>query len=156
MIQVALYQLKKQYGGKPLDIHKFVSHNVNLLSGDSAVTATVIHVKNAVVLPAKVDRHVINTISKISADKATVQGGTFDRSRRTILIDQLDVPDLQLGHDDWIVFRGRRYDVTSCDFFEDDALWVISVNEMVGVKPPRIIRESLTDGIRFNDQGAST
>lgn len=156
MIQVALYQLKKQYGGKPLDIHQFVSHTVSLLTGQPTVTSTVTHVQDAVVLPAKVDRHVINTISKISADKSTVQGGTFDRSRRTILIDQRDVPNLQLSHDDWIVFRGRRYDVVAFDAFEDEALWVVSVTEIVGVKPPRIIRESLTDGLRFDDQGEST
>jgi len=105
----------------------------------------------AVVLPAKVERSLIQTISKISADKAFVYGGTYDRTRRMFLIDQRDAPDLELSNDDWIIFRNRRYKVASFDEFEFDALWVVIAHELVGETFNQTHRVSSEDTVTLTD-----
>ncbi len=105
MIQVAIYQLKKQYGNGPVFIHKYDSVSVDLQTGIRTETWDSLTIKKAVILPAKAERTFISTISKISADKPFVYGGTFDRTRRMFLIDQKDAPGLQLKKDDWLIYR---------------------------------------------------
>lgn len=153
MIQVAIYQFKKQYGNGPIDIYKYSSAVVNLNTGVRTETTTVTTIRKAIVLPAKEERTLVSSISKISANKAFVYGGTYDRSRRMFLIDQRDAPDLDLKKDDWIVHRDRRYDVASFDAFEYDSLWVVIGHELVGDRPARVIRVSVTDALPL--EGAS-
>jgi hypothetical protein len=102
-------------------------------------------VKRAVILPAKAQRAFIQTISKIRADKQFVYGGTFDKTKRMFLVDKRDAPNLSLSIDDWLVYRDRRYDVTSFDEFEYDALWVIMASEIVGETPRQVHRVSAYD-----------
>jgi hypothetical protein len=151
MIQVAIYQLKKQYGNGPIDIHKATTSSYNLNTGVRTETSSLTTINKAVILPAKVDRTMVNTISKISADKSFVYGGTFDRTRRMFLIDQRDAPNLNLKKDDWIVYRNRRYDVATFDSFEYSSMWVVIAHEIVGETPPKIIRVSITDSFNVGD-----
>lgn len=149
MMQVAIYQLKKQYGNGPIDIHQYVTSGVNLQTGQRTQTTTITTINKAVVLPAKMDRSMVNSISKISADKAFVYGGTYDRTRRMFLIDFRDAPNLDLKKDDWIIYRNRRYDVATFDSFEFNTLWVVMAHELVGEDPPKVIRLSVTNAFNM-------
>jgi hypothetical protein len=156
MIQVALYQFKKQYSDGPLDIYKYSSVGVDLNTGERAETSTCTTIQKVVVLPVKAERAVVSSISKISADKAFVYGGTYDRTRRMFLIDMRDAPGLDLKKDDWLVLNGRRYDVATFDSFNFDSLWVVIGHEMVGDKPPNVIRVSITDALPLAGTGVTS
>lgn len=137
-IRQCLYSLKKEYGAGPLHVYTFSGSTVNLETGAKTQTKTVTVVRVAIVLPAKVTRGVVQTISMISANKAFVYGGNYDSRARTFIIDRRDAPDLTLKDDDWLVFNGRKYEIKSIQEFEYDTAWVVVGRELIGEVPEQI------------------
>jgi hypothetical protein len=131
-IKAALYELKKQYGGGPLSVYSFGGTATNIETGVKTVTKDVTVIRRAIVLPAKVSREVIQTISQISANKAFVYGGAFDSRVRTFIIDRLDCPGLVLKDDDWLVFNSRKYEIKAIQEFEYETAWVVTARHQVG------------------------
>jgi hypothetical protein len=72
------------------------------------------------------------------------------------LIDKRDAPNLDLKKDDWIVYQDRRYDVATFDAFDFDSLWVVIGHELVGDKPPRVIRLNITDALPLAGSSGGT
>jgi hypothetical protein len=152
MIKVAIYNLKRQYGNGPVDIYQASgSYSVDLTTGVKTRAPVRTRLKTAVVLPAKIQRHLESTISKISADKPFVYGGTFDRTKRVFLVDQKDAPDLSLTPDDWLVYRRRKYKVASFDEFEHSSLWVITAHELLGERPSLVHDVHVTELITLTE-----
>lgn len=152
MIRSAIYQLKRQYGNGPIDIYQHGDPSTDLTTGVRLDTPTVKRINKGIVLPAKIERTVVSTISKISADKPFVYGGSYDRTRRMFIIDKKDAPDLSLSPDDWLVYQDRKYKVASHDEFELAALWVLIAHELVGERPRRVIYASATTGLRLTSE----
>ena len=150
MIKSVIYGLKRQYGGA-VDIYNFLGSTVDLKTGVSTNSKTLTQIKRAVVLPARAMRNFIQSISKISADKGFVYGGTYDRRIRMFLIDRLDAPDLDLTIDDWIVYDGKKYEIKHFDEFEFGSLWVVIGHAVVGDLPEQIFPVNVTD--RFTLEG---
>ncbi len=125
-IRQVLYSLKRQYGGT-IDIYTLVSSGTNPKTGVATVVRDVIHVDRAVVLPARITREVKKSISQISANKMFVVGGTYDASRRLFIIDQDDVPDLDLTNNSFIVYRGRKYEIEEVQEMEFETAWMTVV-----------------------------
>jgi hypothetical protein len=131
-IKAILYSFKQQYGGGPVHIYTFGGTTTNVETGAKTTVKDVTVVRKAVILPAKVSRDVVQTISQISANKAFVYGGSFDSRTRTFIIDRLDCPDLELKEDDWLVFNGRKYEIKAVQEFEFDTAWVITARHQLG------------------------
>ena len=153
MIEAAIYQLKRQYGGGYLDIYKFNGETVDRRTGVTTVLKTLIQVRRAVILPARATREIIQTISKISADKQFVYGGSYDRSKRLFLIDRNDVdPTFELDEDDWLVYDGQKYEVKHFDIFEVGTMWAVLGQHVKGAIIEQIFpvcaedRVTLTEG----------
>jgi hypothetical protein len=137
-IKAALYSLKKQYGGGPVSIYTFAGTTTNVDTGVKTVNKSVTVVKKAIILPAKVSREVLQSISQISANKAFVYGGTFDSRMRTFIIERRDAPDVELKDDDWLVFDERKYEIKSIQEFEFDTAWVVVARQILGEVPEQI------------------
>lgn len=131
-IKSALYELKKQYGAGPISVYSNGGMEVNLRTGVKTHTLSVTEVHKVIVLPAKLSRGVVQTISQISANKAFVYGGYFDSRVRKFIIERRDAPDLELREDDYFVFAGRKYEIESIDEFEFDTAWVVTAKQLVG------------------------
>lgn len=131
-IKAALYELKKQYGGGPVFLYTFGGTVTNVETGVKTVTKTVTKVPKAVILPAKMTREVVQTISQISANKAFVYGGYFDSRVRTFIIARTDCPGLLLKDDDWLVFDGRKYEIKAIQEFENESAWVVTARHQIG------------------------
>lgn len=131
-IKAALYALKKEYGGGPLSVYSLGSTTTNVTTGQKTVVKDVTVIRKAIILPAKVSRDVVQTISQISANKAFVYGGSFDSRARTFIIDRLDCPGLELKDDDWIVFDERKYEIKAIQEFEFQTAWVITARHQIG------------------------
>jgi len=128
-----MYSLKKEYGNGPLSVYQLGSTTTNLDTGVKSVAKTVTVINRAIILPAKIARDVIQTISQISANKAFVYGGSYDSRTRTFIIDRLDCTAIsELKEDDWIVFNNRKYEIKSIQEFEFDTAWVIIAKHQLG------------------------
>jgi hypothetical protein len=123
--------MKKEYGS-PVTVYKLESTTANLETGAKTDVRSSIFVRRAVVLPSRLTRDAVQTISLISANKQVVQGGTYDPGRRTFIIDRTDVPNWVLQHDDWLVYNDSRYDIKSIDEFEQNTGWVIVAKKVEG------------------------
>jgi hypothetical protein len=155
MIKSLIYQLKRQYGGR-IDIYKFLGSTVDLCTGAAVTEKTLTEVTRAVVLPARAMRNFIQSISKISVDKAFVYGGTYDRRIRMFLVDRLDAPDLELSNDDWVVYDGKKYEIKHFDEFEFGSLWVIMGQAVVGDVPEQIFNILVDDRLGLEESSDQT
>ena len=132
MIQRTLYSLKRQYGGT-VGIYRLGDTQTDVRTGRKTINKDVFVVQRAVVLPVKVSREVIQSISQISANKAFVYGGSFDSGLRKFIIDARDMPEgFVFSNDDWLVYNGRRYEIKAIWEFEFGAAWVIVGKELMG------------------------
>jgi hypothetical protein len=130
-MQVALYALKRQYGG-PLAIYRLLSSEVDPRTGVASVRTQVTRIRRAVVLPAMMTRDVVRNISVISADKQMVQGGSYDASKRVFVIDRRDARSLVLSQDDWLVWEGRKYQFEKIEKLEFRTGWIITGKVLLG------------------------
>jgi hypothetical protein len=124
--------LKREYGG-PIDIYKLVDSQTDVRTGQKTVTTSVYHIRRAVILPAGWSRAKRPPIS--SANKDYVAGGAHDTNTRDFIVDRKDAPGLTLTPDDWIVCKGRKYQVSKVEAFEFDSGWIITAKESVGEVP---------------------
>jgi len=143
MIRSLMYQLRNQYGGGPINIYKFLGSDTNTKTGEVTMNKELIQVQRGIILPARVERTFVQNISKISADKQFVYGGTYDRSRRMFLIDRRNInceipSDFQLDNDDWIVYDDNKYEIKHFDEFEFSSIWVIVGHRVLGDLPEQI------------------
>jgi hypothetical protein len=137
-IQSALYMLKRQYGGT-IDIYQLTAASINPRDGVKTQTKQVIRVDRAIVLPVRVSRDVVQSISLISANKEFVTGGGYDSGTREFIVDRRDTPSLPaLTEDDWLVYRNRKYQIKNFQEFEFEAGWIISAKELIGEVPEQI------------------
>ena len=150
-IQQALYMLKRAYGA-PVDIYVQGAVTTNAMTGAKTVEKTVYPIDIAIVLPSKLSRSDKRGISLISANKTMVEGGFYDTTTRRFIIDRSDVPDLTLlTENDWLVFKGRKYQFESIQEFEDDAGWVIVGKAVLGEVPEQIFLVSADNLMNLSD-----
>lgn len=130
-----MYSLKRQWGA-PIDLYRHTGDaTTNLDTGIKTTPKEVHHIRRAIVLPAKIMREVLQSISQISANKAMVYGGSFDTSSRVFIIDQRDVraiPDDGIQLDDWIVYKGHRYELKQIEEFDLGGAWMITGKRVYG------------------------
>jgi hypothetical protein len=144
-IRKTLYSLKRQYGGR-VDIYKLIETATDYASGEKTYSRTMITLSRCIVLPAKIQREAVQTISHISANKAFVYGGTYDAGTRTFIIDARDLPDnYEITEDDWLIYNDRRYEIKNISEFEQHTGWVVVGKETKGVQPEQILHVKLED-----------
>ncbi len=124
-LRLTLYTLKRQFAGS-VYIYKLVDAETDYVTGVKTSTQKVYPVNRAIVLPIKIQRDEVKTLSIVSANKSFVYGGTYDAGVRLFVIDARDVhADFDLAMDDWIVYNGQRYSFKSIDKLELQAGWLI-------------------------------
>jgi len=131
-IRRCIRQMKKEYGNE-ITVYQLGTTTTNYDTGVRATTANSVYIRRAVVLPVKLTRDIIQTISVISANKKMVQGGTFDPGLRDFIIDRTDVtPAWTIKKDDWIVYDNKRYDVKYVEEYEYKTAWYIQAKLVEG------------------------
>jgi hypothetical protein len=151
--------LKREYGGS-FDLYRRGSGgSTDHLTGVVIVDKSVIHIERGIILPTKVVREAVQNISVISANKSFVVGGTYDSSTRMFIIDRRDIPELNLKDfdltpDDWIVYKGRKYELKDFQEFEFDSAWIFTGKAVLGDVPEQIFQLAADNLIRV-DQGAA-
>lgn len=119
--------------GNAITVYRLDSVDTDYDTGVKTYTKTSVPIDRAVVLPVKLTRDVIQTISIISANKKLLQGGTFDPGTRKFIIDRTDVPSsFEIEQDDWIVYEGKRYDITTIEEYEYKTAWLVTAKLIKG------------------------
>jgi hypothetical protein len=154
LVRSVTYQMKKQYGGE-ITLYKLVSAATDRSTGVKTETHTSVYIRRAVVLPVRVKRELIQSISQISANKKLVMGGNFDVGVRMFIVDRRDAPGFELTNDDWIVYDHTRYDIEAIDEYEQATSWLITARAIEGAAPYEDIRANGTDYILDLIQTAS-
>ena len=112
-------------------------------------------VRCVAVLPEKRQREVRQNAGAMAANRAIVQGSSFDTGGRHFLFDRSEVPcDLMLKKDDWIVFNDRHYDIESVTDYEYHRAWLVIAKELQGrveVCDMQTIRVSTADQLVIQD-----
>lgn len=139
LVKNCIYQMKREYGGE-ITLYQLTNATTNLATGVKTETHNSIVIPRAVILPARVQREVIQSISAISANKKLVMGGSMDTGTRVFIIDRSDAPAYVITNDDWIVYKHVRYDIKSIEEFEQDTAWVITGKAQEGSPPEEDIR----------------
>lgn len=153
-IKQVLYRMKKDYGAGPLFIYRVGTSTVDLETGVRTIDKTVYKVRKVIVLPARINRDLVQTISMISANKSFVYGGYHDSRTRLFIIERDDVPQVtEIKQDDWFVFNGRKYELKSIQEFEYDTAWVVTGKELVGDIPQQIHEVKVDHLVNISDTG---
>ena len=155
-IRKTLYSLKRQYGGR-VDVYKLDSTDTDYETGVKTYVRTMICVPRCVVLPVKIQREVVQSISQVSANKTFVYGGTYDAGTRMFIIDARDLPGAyEMTNDDWLVYDGHRYDIKSITEFEQHTGWVIVGKEVKGVRPEQIFDVKVENSLNVSHEVEQT
>ncbi len=148
-IRRTLYGLKRQYGSR-VDVYQLNSVETDYETGVKTVNKTVSIVRKCIVLPVKIARELVQSISQISAGKAFVYGGSYDAGTRMFIIDARDMDDgYEFTNDDWIVYNGCRYDIKSIEEFEQHTAWTIVGREVKGVRPEQVFSAHITEQLEL-------
>jgi hypothetical protein len=147
--------MKRQYGAR-VDVYKVVSSTTDHLTGEKTVIKEVYPVRKAPVLPYKIQRSVVQTISIISADKEFVYGGAFDSSKREIIFDARDLPqNFEIKPEDYVVFNNMRWDVVNAERTEYNTGWVVAVKNLPNMPPYEIRDILITQDLALSDSAES-
>ncbi len=130
-VRLSMYIHKRQHGARVVVRRKVVHTDPE--TGQAYWSINQWKVRRAVVLPAKTQREVRQNAGAMTANRAIIQGSSFDTSGRHFLFDRSDVPaDLVLQKDDLIVFNNRHYDIESVAEYEYDTAWLVIAKELKG------------------------
>ncbi|MCI0559252.1 MAG: hypothetical protein MN733_12215, partial [Nitrososphaera sp.] len=157
LIRRALYDLKLRYGSE-IQIYRLDSAATNYQTGVKTGTKTVIDIRHAVVLPTSEMRRFFASIAFITASKQFLAPGNqgFDQSSRGFIIEHHDLAEagqvsFEFQPEDWIVYRGKRYEVEMIERLEFDSGWLIVGKELKGTPPEQIISMNASDSLSFGE-----
>lgn len=153
IIRQTIYQLKHRYGA-PVDVYKMQSASTDRRTGERTTEVSKVYVRKAVVLPADAVRKFFQGISYISESKPFVsQGGPgWDQDMRGFIFDGRDLIDYQWEVEDWIVYDGKKYEVTKIEELEYRTGWMIVGKRVRGSDPEQIIEANIVDTMGMEDE----
>lgn len=149
-------RLKKEYGGV-VSIYILGGVSTDYETGQKVATHTSYQINRAIVLPSRLSRDAVQSISLISVNKKIVQGGTYDVATRTFIIDRRDVPAITaIGEDDWLVYDNKRYEIKWVDEFEQQTAWVIVARAVTGAPLEQDIPRIHNNFLAIADKATAT
>ncbi len=141
-LRLTLYSLKRRYGAT-VYLYTLLDGDTNYTTGVKSSTQSFTHIRRAIVLPVKIVREVVTTISTAPFK----YGGSYDSKTRLFVIDARDVPaDFEIEMDDWINYNGFRFNLKSIEKLEMDAGWLLmgtAIASLTGPMTPQIVLDNL-------------
>jgi|GEM_PF-2598484 len=133
-IQRNIRMLKKEFGN-PITVYRMGTATTNYTTGVKSVVRSSVYIGRAIVLPSRIKPEVVQSISLISSNKKVVTGGALETGKRTFIIDRSDVDsDWIVTTQDWIVYDGKRFDITQVDEYEYKTAWLIQAKVVEGAE----------------------
>jgi len=149
--------LQTEYGSdEDVSIYKRTSSGVDLKTGIPNQTLDVTTFCDVIVLPANVFAKFVQNVPKTAPDRPFIYGGTWPTSSRAFLIDPDDGADLNLTEEDWIVYRGRKYEILKFTEFEVDEAWIIFADAVHGDVGCQVFEVCAEDTLPIGDNNAAS
>lgn len=134
-----LYKLKQSFG-YPVDLYRFTSSDINLVTGRKAVTRDKFAINKAVILPASMVRKFSYDLSYVAANKNFSYGAFYDTSMRMFILDAEDLPvGFEPVIDDRLVHKQKSYVIRSVEAIVDSFGFLITAKETEGTLPLEVI-----------------
>jgi len=153
-MRLSMYIHERQHG-VTLVVRRKLAVVASTETGQTTWTITQWKIPRVVVLPEKRQREVRQNAGAMAANRAIIQGSSFDTGGRHFLFDRSEVPrDLVLQKDDWIVFNNKHYDIESVTNYEYGRAWLVIAKELEGrveVCDMRTIRVATSDQLTLAD-----
>ena len=153
-MRLAMYIHERQHG-VAVAVRRKVSVAADPATGATTWQIQSWKVNRVVVLPEKRQREVRQNAGAMAANRAIIQGSSFDTGGRHFLFNRREVPrDLVLQKDDWIVFNNKHYDIESVSDYEYASAWLVIAKELVGrveVFDMRILQVAASDQLTVVD-----
>jgi hypothetical protein len=148
---ITLYNMKRQYGAA-IVIHKLISSTTDVRTGVKNITETLYPVARAVIFPEGYSR---KKLPRFTMENRKWQaGGSSDIGQREILIDRKDTIGLtDLSTDDWIVYKGKKYQIVKTDAPEFDTCFYITVRD-IGEPPEVLLNIQVESHLQIDDAAA--
>jgi len=152
-IRQVLYQLKSRYGA-PVDVYQGSSQQTDYRSGAKTAVATKTSIRMAIVMPADATRKFFYSISYLAESRAfTSQGGPgWDDESKGFIFDGRDMPGHTWEVEDWVVYDGKRYDVSNIEELEFGTGWMIIGKRAKGTNAVEQIDLNVVDGMGFGQE----
>lgn len=159
-IQRTIYSLKQRYGDE-IQIYRLSSASTDYETGVKSATVSVIDIRKSVVLPAAEVRRFFASVAFLTASKQFLSPGNqgFDEGSRGFIIEARDVyqtdDTFEFQPEDWIVYKGHRYDVVNIEVLEDLG-WMVMCKELKGTIPERVININTSNSLNFSSEQSGT
>jgi len=134
--------MKRQYG-LPIDICSRTLGAINLETGEKDITYDAVHIRRAIVQPAREHRDFVYDLAYISANKDFTAGGFFDASDRRVIVDARDLPATWVvDENQFVIFDNRSYEIKSHRDFAQNMGYILVLRETKGQKIVRIMERN--------------
>ncbi len=151
-----MYQLMRQYGA-PIEIYQPTSVDTDYFTGSKTASKSKIDVRFAAVLPAESVRKFFQGISYIAESRVFVsQGAGWDQDARGFIIDAIDTPGYTPEVEHWIVYDGKKYEISDIKEMEYQTGWLLVGKRVRGSDPERIINVNIVDTILPDDEAEAS
>ncbi len=133
LIRQTIYDLKHRFGGEAT-VYKVVNSTTDYKTGTKSIDTTSRLVRKAIILPNQLTRELFQGVSYLSASKsfASLGGQGWDEATRSFIFDGRDLRGYSFDIEDWIVYRGKRYDIETIEELEYDNGWLVIGKEIKG------------------------
>ena len=128
-IKSVIYDLKRRYG-QEIDLkQKSSTDSTDYTTGVITASAeTTQNIKRAILLPAKMNRPLSIFDTNFS------HGGFYDKSQRTMIIDNDDLGSFAVDLDTYVTFGGKDWEIKETDEFEESRATMIIIVALEGAR----------------------
>lgn len=149
--RLILYRLKRDWGLEVI-LYRPIRNDHDIRTGNIDRGYITYTVEKAPVLPTNVDRSFVYDLAYIAANKNFTEGGFFDRRQTQVILDAKELPKgFEPNHDDFIVFKTKRYEIKSVQIVEELAAFRLGVLAVEGQSRERWLTGK--SNISFNATG---
>jgi hypothetical protein len=128
-IRQALYALKRGFGST-VTLYKQTAVSTDYKTGIKIASSTNITIHRCIVLPARVQREVIQSIV---GNREFPYGGSYDADTRIFVIDSRDLPKgYIIQNDDWLEYDNYCYNPKVIEELEQHTGWTITAKRVIG------------------------
>jgi hypothetical protein len=152
-VQLALYGLKRQYGG-PIVVYHLLDSVADSRTGKATHRYQATRIGRAAILPMKITREMLHNRAMLNVNRLMAEGGGFDTGKRLFVIDRRDAPALVLEKDDWIAYQGCKYAIVEIDESEFGSAYAVIAKKLLGetVDPALIQSVDVNDTLDIGSQ----
>ncbi len=150
LIRHTFYKLKRRLG-VPAAIYKEAIGATNRKTGVKNVTRTVNNVRKMILLPVRRMPKFAYDLTWVASNKNFTYGAYFQTGDREALVDGRDLPKgYMIENQDYIVFKGKRYDIKEVHQFDDFGFYVL-LRQTQEAKPYQILTPHFLDHLTVTD-----